>query len=51
MRADDLQQAKRTIRDFHAASDAATVAELVNTLAEHTTQDYSWIGPHSVILQ
>ena len=46
MNTDDLQQAKKTIREFHAAFDAAPASDLAQVLADHTTPDYSWRGMH-----
>jgi predicted ester cyclase len=42
----DLQSAKKTVRDFHAVFDAAPDADLPRVLAEHTTPDYHWRGMH-----
>ena len=46
MNTDDLQQAKKTVRDLHAAFDAAPLSDLVRVLGEHTTPDYFWRGMH-----
>jgi ketosteroid isomerase-like protein len=46
MNADILQNAKSTVRDFYAAFDASTDAELTAVLTEHVTSDYFWRGMH-----
>ncbi|MDH3991217.1 MAG: nuclear transport factor 2 family protein [Gammaproteobacteria bacterium] len=40
------QQAKKTVRDFHAAFDAANVGDITDVLAAHTSDDYFWRGMH-----
>ena len=46
MNADILQNAKSTVRDFHAVFDASTDAELTAVLADHVAGDYFWRGMH-----
>ena len=46
MSTDRLQAAKSTVRDFHAAFDAAGDDDLAAVLAGHTSQDYLWRGMH-----
>lgn len=46
MTTDDLQQAKKAVRDFHAAFDSAPIADLERVLAEHTAPEYFWRGMH-----
>lgn len=41
-----LQEAKSTVRAFHAVFDAAPDTELADVLATHTTGDYLWRGMH-----
>jgi hypothetical protein len=46
MSPDILQNAKSTVRDFHAAFDASADADLVSCLAKHVSEDYFWRGMH-----
>jgi hypothetical protein len=41
-----LQSAKKAVREFHAAFDAAPDDELLSVLAAHTDSNYSWRGVH-----
>ena len=43
---DSLADAKRSVRDFHAAIDAASSDEIEATLARFTTNDWLWRGMH-----
>ncbi|MBX2885857.1 MAG: ester cyclase [Granulosicoccus sp.] len=42
----DLQSAKKTVREFHAAFDAAGTAEMAKVLGRYTTPNYHWRGMH-----
>lgn len=46
MNTEYLQQAKQTVREFHAAFDAAPDTDLAAVLIAHTSDDYFWRGMH-----
>ena len=46
MNADILQNAKSTVRDFHAVFDTSADTELTDCLAAHVGSDYLWRGMH-----
>jgi hypothetical protein len=46
MCAEQLQDAKAAVREFHSAFDSAPDSELQSILARHTTADYRWRGVH-----
>ncbi len=46
MSTDRLQAAKTTVRNFHAAFDSASAADLAAVLAANTSEDYFWRGMH-----
>jgi hypothetical protein len=46
MNADILQNAKTTVREFHAAFDSSADEDLADCLAAHVPGDYFWRGMH-----
>ncbi|MCS4096200.1 ester cyclase [Rhizobium sp. BK176] len=42
----DFQQAKKVVRDYYAALDAAADTEIEAVLLNYVTDDYSWKGMH-----
>jgi predicted ester cyclase len=46
MKSDIRQNAKSTVRDFHAAFDASIDADLTAVLEKHVANDYLWRGMH-----
>jgi len=46
MTSDILQNAKSSVRDFHAAFDASDDGNLASVLKEHVANDYFWRGMH-----
>ena len=46
MNAESLQETKSTVREFHAAFDAAIDTKVTDVLAAHTTSGYFWRGMH-----
>ena len=51
MNANSIQSAKQTVRNFHAAFDAAPDTERAAALAAHTSDDYYWRGMHPLYEQ